>query len=150
EVAAEVERLTALAVSGFGSGQDMRTLEMALREGMLRVGRSLLEQLLSIQDGHDGQWIDCGHGHRAEFVSRRDKDLDTVLGRVRVPRAYYHCPVCHHGVVPRDRELGVEGESLSPGLPRMLARAAAVEPFAGAASLLTDLAGVTLSTKRIE
>lgn len=128
----------------------MRTLEMAVREGMLTVGRSLLEQLLSTWDGHTGQWVDCGHGHRAQFVSRRDKNLDTVLGRVRVPRAYYHCPLCHQGVVPRDRELGVEGRSLSPGLRRMLARAAAVEPFDGAAGLLADLAGVCLSTKRVE
>ena len=128
----------------------MRTLEMAVREGMLTVGRSLLEQLLSTQDGHAGQRIDCGHGHQAEFVGNRDKNLDTVLGRVRVPRAYYHCPACHRGVVPRDRELGVEGRSLSPGLRRMVARAAAVEPFGGAASLLADLAGVRLSTKRVE
>ena len=128
----------------------MCTLEMAVREGMLTVGRSLLEQLLSTQDGHAGQRIDCGHGHQAEFVGNRDKNLDTVLGRVRVPRAYYHCRACHRGVVPRDRELGVEGRSLSPGLRRMVARAAAVEPFGGAASLLADLAGVRLSTKRVE
>lgn len=78
------------------------------------------------------------------------KNLDTVLGRVRVPLAYHHCPVCHYGVPPRDRDLGVEEQSLSPRLRRMLARTAAVESFAGAASLLTDLAGVTRCTKRIE
>ena len=128
----------------------MRTLEMAVREGMLKVGRSLLEQLLSTQDGHTGQWVDCGHGHQAEFVGDRDKNLDTVLGRVRLPRAYYHCPACHRGIVPRDRELGVQGQSLSPGLRRMLALAAAVEPFAGATNLLAELAGVRLSTKRVE
>jgi hypothetical protein len=128
----------------------MRPLEMAVREGMLTVGRCLLEQLLSTQDGHTGQWVDCGHGHQGEFVGNRDKNLDTVLGRVRVPRAYYHCPACHRGIVPRDRELAVEGQSLSPGLRRMLALAAAVEPFAGATNLLAELAGVRLSTKRVE
>lgn len=128
----------------------MRTLETAVREGMLKVGGSLLEQLLSTRDGHAGQWIGCGHGHRAEFVSYRDKNLDTVLGRVRLRRAYYHCTDCGRGVVPGDSELGVAGRSLSPGLRRMVARTAAVEPFAGAAGLLADLAGVRLSTKRVE
>jgi hypothetical protein len=128
----------------------MRTVEVAVREAMLRVGGSLLEQLLSTQDGHVGQRIGCGQGHRAQFVGYRDKNLDTVLGRVRLRRAYYHCAVCAGGIVPRDDELGVAGRSLSPGLRRMLARAAAVEPFAGAADLLADLAGIRLSTKRVE
>jgi hypothetical protein len=77
---------------GAAAGQDVRTVELAVREAMTRVGRSLLEQLLSTQDGHVGQWIDCGSGHRAQFVGCRDKNLDTVLGGIRVPRACYHCP----------------------------------------------------------
>jgi hypothetical protein len=128
----------------------MRTLELAVREAMLQIGGSLLEQLLSTQDGHTGQRVDCGHGHQAEFVGYRDKNLDTVLGRIRLRRAYYHCRACQRGIVPRDDELGVAGRSLSPGLRRMVARAAAVEPFAGAADLLADLAGIRLSTKRVE
>ena len=128
----------------------MRTLELAVREAMTQVGRSLLEQLLSTQDGHAGQRIGCGQGHQAEFVGYRDKNLDTVLGRIRLRRAYYHCAACARGIVPRDGELGVDGRSLSPGLRRMVARAAAVEPFAGAADLLADLAGIRLSTKRVE
>jgi hypothetical protein len=39
---------------------------------------------------------------------------------------------------------------LSTGLRRMVARVAAVSPFAGAADLLADLAGVRLSGKRVE
>ena len=128
----------------------MRGVEVAVREAMAQVGCSLLEQLLSICDGHRGQRIGCGAGHEAQFVGYRDKNLDTVLGRVRVRRAYYHCTACGRGIVPRDDELGVAGRSLSPGLRRMVARAAAVEPFAGAPDLLADLAGVRLSTKRVE
>ena len=65
-------------------------------------------------------------------------------------RAYYHCAVCKRGIVPRDGELGVTGASLSPGLRSMVARAAAAEPFAKAADLLAELAGIRLSAKRIE
>ncbi len=137
-------------MSGCGTGQDMRTVELAVRAAMTQLGGSLLERLLSIEDGHAGQRVDCGQDHQAEFVGYRDKNIDTVLGRIRLRRAYYHCPTCQRGVVPRDRQLGVAGQSLSPGLRRMVARVAAVEPFAGAADLLADLAGVRLSTKRVE
>ncbi len=53
-------------------------------------------------------------------------------------------------MAPRDGELGVTDASLSPGLRRMVARAAAAQPFAGAGELLAELAGVQLTPKRIE
>lgn len=122
---------------------------MAIRTAMTQLGAGLLGQLLAADTGHRGQRIDCG-GHHAEFVGYRDKNFDTVLGPIVVRRAYYHCTVCQRGIVPRDDELGVTGASLSPGLRRMVARAAAAEPFATAADLLAELAGIRLSDKRIE
>ncbi len=123
---------------------------MALRAAMLHLGADLLEKLLAADTGYRGPRIDCGHGHCAEFVSYRDKRLDTVLGRITLRRAYYHCRTCKRGVVPRDDELDASGVSLSPGLRRMTARAAATQPFAKASGLLAELAGVPLSTKRVE
>jgi hypothetical protein len=73
-----------------------------------------------------------------------------VLGPITLRRAYYHCGVCKRGIVPRDEQLGVTDASLSPGLRAMVARAAAVEPFASAAQLIAELAGIRLSAKRIE
>jgi hypothetical protein len=139
-----------LAAAACATGDRLHTVELAVREAMLSMGRCLLETLLSTRDGHAGQWIDCGQGHRAGFVGYRDKNIDTVLGRVRVRRAYYHCRDSHHGVVPYDDDLGVAAASLSTGLRRMVARAAAVAPFAQSADLLADLAGVRLSAKRVE
>lgn len=117
---------------------------------MLQLGAELLEKLLGADTGYRGPRVDCGRGHHAEFVAYRGKRLDTVLGRITLRRAYYHCRACGHGVMPRDDELGVTGASLSPGLRRMSARAAAAQPFAKASGLLAELAGVTLSTKRVE
>ena len=125
-------------------------MELAIRTAMTHVGASLLGQLLATDTGHRGPRIDCGAGHSAEFVDYRDKNLDTVLGRITLRRAYYHCRICKRGIVPRDDDLGVTGASLSPGLRRMAARAAAAEPFATAAELLAELAGIRLTDKRIE
>lgn len=117
---------------------------------MTQLGAGLLAQLLATDTGHRGPRIDCGAGHHAEFVGYRDKNVDTVLGRITVRRAYYHCAACQRGMVPRDEQLGVTDASLSPGLRAMVARAAAAQPFATAADLLTELAGIELSPKRIE
>jgi hypothetical protein len=117
---------------------------------MLQAGCGMLGRLLAADLGYRGPRADCGQGHAAEFVSCRDKVIDTVLGPVTLTRAWYHCKACGHGLAPRDAELGVAGASLSPGLAAMNDRAAAAEPFAGAAGLLEELAGVRLTAKRVE
>lgn len=117
---------------------------------MHRVGGSFLEKLLALDRGHRGQRIECGQGHRAEFVGYRSKHLTTVLAPLRLRRAYYHCRECGRGLVPKDEELGVTGSSLSPGVRRMAARAGSQEPFAQAGRDLAELAGISVPTKQVE
>ena len=117
---------------------------------MLQAGCGMLGRLLAADPGYRGPRVLCRNGHEAEFVSYRDKVIDTVLGPVTLNRAWYHCKTCGHGLAPRDAELGVAGMSLSPGLTAMNDKAAAAGPFAGAASMLEDLAGVRLTVKRVE
>jgi hypothetical protein len=125
-------------------------VELAIRTAMTRLGGRLLEDLLGRDAGYRGPRVDCGAGHQAEFVSYRDKTIDTVLGPVTLKRAWYHCAACGHGLAPRDAELGTGQGSMSPGLAKMTARAAEAVPFAPAASLLADLAGIELTVKRVE
>ena len=115
-VAASARALYTEATDGWQRGQGLAAVELAIRTAMSKLGASLLADLLGLDSGHRGPRIDCGAGHQAEFVSYRDKSLDTVLGPVTLSRAYYHCTDCSHGVVPKDDELGVAGTSLSPGL----------------------------------
>ena len=110
----------------------------------------MLEQLLAADPGYRGPRVPCGQGHAAEFVSYRDKVIDTALGAVTLTRAWYHCTACGHGLAPRDAGLGVAGQSMSPGLRAMNDEAAAAGPFAKAARLLEILAGVRLTVKRVE
>ncbi|MDN5798029.1 MAG: hypothetical protein L0H79_20105 [Intrasporangium sp.] len=116
---------------------------------MTHLGASLLETLLAADPGHRGPRIDCGQGHEATFVAYRTKTVDTVLGPIEISRAYYHCPRCHRGLSPKDDELGIACTSITSGLRPMLDRTAAAVPFARATDLLADLAGITLSTKRV-
>ena len=117
---------------------------------MLTLGCGVLGQLLAADPGHRGPRVPCGQGHEAEFISYRDKVIDTVLGPVTLTRAWYHCAACGHGLAPRDAELGVAGETMSPGLRAMNDQAAVAGPFAKASRLLEGLAGVRLTAKRVE
>ena len=122
---------------------------MALRAGLTQLGARLLEPLLAADRGYRGPGTECGTGHRAEFVSYREKTVDTVLGPVTVSRAWYHCGQCGHGFAPRDTELDVAGGTMSPGLAKMAARAAEAVPFTRGAGLVADLAGITLTGRRL-
>ncbi|HYB16564.1 MAG TPA: ISKra4 family transposase [Streptosporangiaceae bacterium] len=117
---------------------------------MLKLGGGMLGQLLAADPGYRGPRVDCGQGHDAEFVAYRDKIIDTVLGPVTLTRAWYHCADCKHGLAPRDAELGVAGQSMSPGLAAMTDLAAADGPFAKASRMLQTMAGVHLTAKRVE
>jgi hypothetical protein len=125
-------------------------VELAIRTAMTRLGAGMLAGLLRLDAGYRGPRVECGAGHEAEFASYREKTIDTVLGEVTVRRAWYHCAACGHGLAPKDAQLGIGRGSMSPGLVKMTARAATAVPFAKATSLLAELAGIDLTTKRIE
>ncbi len=158
QVSAEVTRLAQAAATALATGSSdssggpagLEAVELAIRAGMLHAGATLLAALLAADAGHRGQRIDCGAGHHAQFVGYRSKTVHTVLGPVRLRRAYYDCTSCHRGMAPRDGDLGVDGTSTTPGLRAILDRAGATVPFARAAALLHDLAGIGVSTKRVQ
>jgi hypothetical protein len=128
----------------------LEAAEQVIRAGLLRLGGVMLGELLAADNGYRGPRVPCGQGHQGVFAGYRDKSFDTALGLVTMARAWYHCAECKHGLAPRDAELGVAGTSMSPGLAAMNDLAAAAGPFAGAARLLGELAGVRLTAKRVE
>jgi hypothetical protein len=135
--------------ASLAGGQGIEAAELAIRAGLTRLGRGVLEDLLAADAGYRGPHAKCGAGHRAGFVSYRDKTVDTVLGTVTLTRAWYHCAECGHGFAPRDGELGVAGQTMSPGLAKMSARAGAAVPFTPGAALVGELAGITLTGRRL-
>ena len=130
---------------------DLEASEMAIRAAMHQMGGVLLESLLNSDGGgYRGAHLACGQGHSAEFVGYRGKQILTVLSSVEVQRAYYHCPRCQSGWVPKDQELDVVGSSFSPGVRRMMGRVGAKQPFEQGRGDLEELAGVVVQTKQVE
>jgi hypothetical protein len=75
----------------------------------------------------------------------------TILGAVRVSRAYYHCKHCHAGQCPRDAALGVTAVSLSRGAAESVALAGALGSFHEAATkILPKLSGLRVSESTAE
>ena len=133
-----------------GSGAALGLLEQAMRAALASAGARLLEAALAGEDGYAGPRAGCGCGGQAVYAGSREKAVTTVLGTVRITRAWYHCEHCRHGFAPRDRQLGVAGATASPGLAEMIALAGAEVSFARAAGLLAGLAGITISARTIE
>jgi hypothetical protein len=130
---------------------DLEASEMAIRASSHQMGGSLLKKLLNWDGGgYRGVALECGKGHRAQFVEYRDKQLLTALSPVLVKRAYYHCEECKDGVIPKDRELDIVDTSFSPGVRRMMGWVGGKESFDEGRRDLEDLAGVLVKTKAVE
>lgn len=75
----------------------------------------------------------------------------TILGSVRVCRAYYHCTHCHAGHCPRDAALGLTTVDLSRGAAEAVALAGVLSSFAEAAEkVLPKLAGLRVGESTVE
>src|SRR5438874_7467381 len=124
---------------------------MAARRQALRLAAHALEQRLNADTSdHVGLQLPCPCGGLADYHGRHDKTFESVLGPLRLERAYYHCARCESGFCPRDRALRMELFSLTPGVLRMTGSAAALVSFEESSALLHELAGVEVSAKQVE
>ena len=83
-------------------------------------------------------------------MDREAKPFQTVLGELRLERAYSYCAACPRGFCPRDQQWGMEDTSLSPGVTRMVGTVRALVSFQEGHGLLRELAGVEVSAKQVE
>ena len=126
-------------------------MEMAARRQALRLAARALEQRLNADTSdYVGPELPCRCGGVADYHGRHEKTFESVLGPLHWKRAYYDCGRCHHGFCPRDRALKLELFSLTPGVLRMTASAAALMSFEESSGLLHELAGVEVSAKQVE
>ncbi len=130
---------------------DLEALESAIRRQALHLAGRAVEQRLNA-DHSDGGWahIRCGCGQLARYAGRRKKTFQSVLGPLRLERAYFHCAACGHGFCPRDAQLGLQHTFLSPAVTRMVAAVGAMVSFEEGSQLLDELAGVSVDAKQVE
>lgn len=118
---------------------------------MHHIGSIMLEKLLNADGGdYRGVSIPCANGHTYEFVEYRNKDVLTVLGEVKVIRAYYYDKECGRGICPKDEALDIEGTSFSPGVRRIMGRVGAYRAFGLGHEDIKEIAGINVTAKEID
>lgn len=124
---------------------------MAVKSTMMDLGSALMSMCINA-DRSDGEAaeLSCQCGAVAKRCGRRRKKLVSALGVLSLKRTYYHCDDCGGGFFPKDRQLGIEGQSISQAVMRMIGRTAAELSFAGTQTLLHLLAQVGVSVKQVE
>jgi len=130
---------------------DLEALEFHLRSSMHSVGSRLLERLIN-SDGGDyrGTMLRSEKGEVFEFKEYRDKQVLTVVGPVRVQRAYYYDKEDAKGYCPKDVALDIAETSFSPGVRRIMARVGAYRPFGLGQQDIQQMAGIDVDSKAIE
>jgi len=111
----------------------------------------MLEKIINADGGdYIGKSIPCERGHDYEFMAYREKTILTVLGQVKVNRAYYYDRGCRRGFCPKDTAFDIEGTSFSPGVRRIMGRVGAYRPFGLGHEDIKELAGINVTAKEIE
>lgn len=99
---------------------------------------------------HIGSHLKCDCGHQAQYAGRHKKTFKSVLGSLTLFRAYFHCEKCGKGICPRDYALGMQGGTLTNGVLRMVGQVGAMVSFKEGHDLLSELAGIKVSSKQVE
>ena len=97
-MAFEVETVTeieALLGTGDDDDWDFEAIEMAARRMAMRVAARAVEQRLNDDTSdHAGPTLPCACGQSARYADRHGKNFESVLGSLRLERAYYYCELC--------------------------------------------------------
>mgnify|MGYP001822290094 CR=1 FL=1 len=135
-----------------GEPGTLKEKETATLRAMVVLGNEVLGGLLQLHETpYVPDAVSCQCGGQADYQRQREGGVQTILGKVRVKRAYYLCSDCHQGCYPLDEKLELCVGGLSAGLEECAALAGVVEPFASGAELLERLmwTGVRLSHNRV-
>lgn len=129
----------------------LATLESAVETAMRQAGAAALTLVIEeLGTGHEGAGRPCPCGGTQTTKHYARCHPQTVLGRIDVRRAVYHCATCDRTEYPLDARLGLPEGQTSGLLSTRLSLCAALEPFVPASTLLRDLTGLEVSPKRTQ
>lgn len=141
---------------------DLQQVEQEVFRSVMDLGRSCLEQVVDQQASREGSAArrvgSCGH--RQRLVSQRQRQLLTLVGPIRIQRAYYQClpregqsgeeleRSCSHGEVPFDQQWGLSSQRSSPGMQRLISYLSASLTQQEVAEAISRLLPCTISARQ--
>lgn len=153
EIVEEVCREVKVFFEGLAGRRAGRLLEREVetRERMLEWGSRLLQGAIELWGtGYAGKRIACGCGGEQRFVEYRTRHLLTLVGPVKVTRAYYYCDSCGESGCPLDAVLGLRSRDESEGVQRSMGRLGAAMTFEEAAETLKEVGAIELCAKSFD
>ncbi len=128
---------------------DLATLEQRVQQ----VGRVILGGLIERVAAGQAQGLPrparCPACHGPLKRRERPRPLVGLVGDYTLRRPYYWCAACKRGTAPLDAALGLGPGEVSPGLARVVARAAVDATFTPAVDLVQEALGATLSDETV-
>jgi hypothetical protein len=133
-----------------GSLDELARVEELLREGVLRIGRDLLQ---GWSEAANPQVATPACSECQEMMRHKgyvQSDLVTTLGDVRLRRPRFRCEHCGAECYPHDDCLRFLGHAISWPLAKVIGRLGAQMPFAQARQNLLADYGVSLSKQTLQ
>lgn len=130
---------------------DLGKTETAVMELAMLLGNGLLQRLVNRQpNGYKGSCLTCECGGSMKFVQHRGRQILTLLGWIKVKRAYYHCPDCGASAVPYDQSSGLGSQQVSPALAKACCLLAVDDSFEQVSQKIGELFGQSLSDDTVK
>jgi len=85
-----------------------------------------------------------------EKKDKRIKQITSLLGDGNITRNYYECEKCHSHAIPKDRLLGIENTSFTPGVIYATSKLAGNDAFRSSSEALKELCGIDVTSKETE
>jgi hypothetical protein len=142
---------------------DLSRLEQVIVQSVMELGRQGMATILE-QKAREDRLAEPGEdrcGHRLRLVGYRERQVVTLMGRIKITRGYYHCaehkqsegnekplPACA-GVAPFDRRWGLRASQASPGVQRVLAKLSARLTHEEVAEAVADILPLRVSARQV-
>jgi len=143
------EELSELITQALKGSADFETVETLVRDTSLRIGAGMLETIINADRSDCRPTITHSDGTVMAYAGRREKTFVTVLGDMTLIRAYY-TDAHGRGYFPRDKVLGLDTDSLSAGVKRIVGHTASILSFQESRLMIEHLAALRISTKQVE
>ena len=108
----------------------------------------LSETLSAIDDSIRPECSNCGETMTSK--EKRTKQITSLPGDCSITRRYYECSNCRSHDIPKDRMLGIEGTSFTPGVVYATSKLSGCDSFRSSSEGLKELCGIDVTSKEAE
>ncbi len=143
------QKISFLVSQALEGSSNFEYLETLVRDTSIHIGAGILEAMMNADNSDCHPTLIHPDGTIMNYSGRREKTFVTVLEDITLKRAYY-TDENGLGYYPRDDNLGLDKDSLSPGVKRMIGHTASILSIKESSVMIEHLAGHHVSFKQVE